>query len=89
MVKPTGVYALRTNVAGANWMDPGPHRPDAATTAEQNNNAARYGANKIVFDSLSKEELEKRLERARKYGVANEYVDAMKSALRNYRFEKK
>mmetsp|Transcript_10679 Transcript_10679/g.25703 ORF Transcript_10679/g.25703 Transcript_10679/m.25703 type:complete len:258 (-) Transcript_10679:129-902(-) len=46
-------------------------------------------SNKNVFDSLSKEELEKRLERARKYGIENENVDAMKSALRNFRFEKK
>ena len=46
-------------------------------------------SNKSVFDSLSKEELEKRLERARKYGVVNENVDAMKSALRSFRFEKK
>jgi len=41
------------------------------------------------FDSLSKEELEKRLERAKKYGVVNETVDAMKIALRKFRFEGK
>jgi len=45
--------------------------------------------NTILFESLSKDELEKRLERARKYGVVNENVDAMKSALRKFRFEKK
>lgn len=45
--------------------------------------------NENVFVSLSKEELEKRLERARKYGIANESVDAMKTALRKFRFEKK
>jgi len=41
------------------------------------------------FDSLSKEELEKRLERAKKFGVVNESVDAMKIALRKFRFEGK
>ena len=40
-----------------------------------------------TFDSLSKEELEKRLERARKYNVNNDLVDAMKIALRKFRFE--
>jgi len=44
---------------------------------------------KDLFDSLSREELEKRLERARKYGVVNENVDAMKIALRKFRFEGK
>lgn len=44
---------------------------------------------KNTFESLPKEELEKRLKRAEKYGVVNEMVDAMKSALRKYRFEKK
>jgi hypothetical protein len=42
---------------------------------------------KQSFDSLTKEELEKRLERATKYGVSNENVDAMKAALRKFRFE--
>jgi len=42
-----------------------------------------------MFDSLSKEELEKRLERAKKYGVVNGTVDAMKIALRKFRFERK
>mmetsp|Transcript_17001 Transcript_17001/g.35096 ORF Transcript_17001/g.35096 Transcript_17001/m.35096 type:complete len:237 (+) Transcript_17001:613-1323(+) len=41
------------------------------------------------FDSLSKDELEKRLKRAEKYGVVNENVDAMKTALRKFRFENK
>jgi hypothetical protein len=41
------------------------------------------------FESLSKEELEKRLSRAEKFGLANENVDAMKAALRKFRFEKK
>ena len=41
------------------------------------------------FESLSKEELEKRLKRAEKYGVVNGTVDAMKTALRKFRFEKK
>ena len=44
---------------------------------------------KNTFESLPKEELEKRLKRAEKYGVVNDMVDAMKSALRKYRFEKK
>lgn len=38
------------------------------------------------FEGLSKEELEKRLERAKKYNVANSNVDAMKAALRKHRF---
>lgn len=42
-----------------------------------------------IFDSLTKDELEKRLERAKKYGVVNETVDAMKIALRKFRFEGK
>jgi SAP domain-containing ribonucleoprotein len=41
------------------------------------------------YDSLSKEDLEKRLERGEKYGVAGENVDAMKAALRKLRFEGK
>jgi hypothetical protein len=41
------------------------------------------------FDSLSKEELEQRLKRAEKFGLANENVDAIKSALRKHRFEGK
>jgi len=44
---------------------------------------------KELFEYLSREELEKRLERARKYGVVNENVDAMKIALRKFRFEGK
>lgn len=44
---------------------------------------------KNTFESLPKEELEKRLKRAEKYGVVNDMVDAMKTALRKYRFEKK
>jgi SAP domain-containing ribonucleoprotein len=46
-------------------------------------------SNKTNFDNMPKEELEKRLERAKKYGVANENVDAMKIALRKFRFENK
>lgn len=38
------------------------------------------------FESLSKEELEKRLERAKKFNMANSNVDAMKAALRKHRF---
>jgi hypothetical protein len=41
------------------------------------------------FESLSKEELETRLKRAEKYGMENENVDAMKAALRKFRFEGK
>jgi SAP domain-containing ribonucleoprotein len=41
------------------------------------------------FDLLTKEDLEKRLERATKYGLAGENVDAMKAALRKFRFESK
>jgi Pyruvate/2-oxoacid:ferredoxin oxidoreductase gamma subunit len=46
-------------------------------------------SNKSTFESLSKEELEKRLKRAEKYGVVNANVDAMKTALRKFRFESK
>lgn len=41
------------------------------------------------LDGMSKEELEKRLERAKRFGLANERVDAMKAALRKFRFEAK
>lgn len=41
------------------------------------------------YDSLTTEDLEKRLERAKKYGVNNETVDAVKAALRKRRFEGK
>mmetsp|Transcript_40842 Transcript_40842/g.62816 ORF Transcript_40842/g.62816 Transcript_40842/m.62816 type:complete len:250 (+) Transcript_40842:159-908(+) len=41
------------------------------------------------FESLSKEELETRLKRAERYNVSNEKVDAMKAALRKFRFEAK
>ena len=44
---------------------------------------------KNEFDRLSKEELEKRLARAQKYGVVNSKVDSMKAALRKIRFESK
>lgn len=53
------------------------------------NKSSGEKSDKNAFESLSKEELEKRLERARKYGVVNGNVDAMKSALRKFRFEKK
>ena len=43
---------------------------------------------KAIIESLSKEELEKRLERAKKYNVDNEQVAEMKAALRKFRFEK-
>lgn len=39
------------------------------------------------FESLSKEELERRLERAKKFGISNTNVDAMKAALRKHRFD--
>lgn len=57
-----------------------------------NKSQVKKGNNKPkanLFDTLSKEDLEKRLERARKYGVVNETVDAMKIALRKFRFEGK
>jgi SAP domain-containing ribonucleoprotein len=41
------------------------------------------------FEGVSKEELEKRLKRADRFGVANDKVDAMKAALRKIRFESK
>mmetsp|Transcript_23309 Transcript_23309/g.57365 ORF Transcript_23309/g.57365 Transcript_23309/m.57365 type:complete len:123 (+) Transcript_23309:664-1032(+) len=44
---------------------------------------------KNEFESLSKDELEKRLERAKKYNVEGAKVDAMKAALRKHRFEAK
>lgn len=56
---------------------------------ETGNKKVKTPVKKNTFESLSKEELEKRLKRAEKYGVVNENVDAMKSALRKYRFEKK
>lgn len=39
------------------------------------------------FEALSKEELERRLERAKKFGISNSNVDAMKAALRKHRFD--
>lgn len=42
---------------------------------------------KSPVDDLSQAELEKRLERAKKYSVQNELVDEMKAALRKIRFE--
>lgn len=41
------------------------------------------------FDKLSKEELEKRLERAKKFNIEGSQVDAMRAALRKHRFESK
>mmetsp|Transcript_11345 Transcript_11345/g.26723 ORF Transcript_11345/g.26723 Transcript_11345/m.26723 type:complete len:253 (-) Transcript_11345:356-1114(-) len=55
----------------------------------RNNKSSGTNSKKNNFDSLSKEELEKRLERAKKFGIANETVDAMKIALRKFRFEGK
>jgi SAP domain-containing ribonucleoprotein len=57
-----------------------------------NDGGAKGGQNepkKLDFDSLTKEDLEKRLERATKYGMTGENVDAMKAALRKFRFEDK
>jgi SAP domain-containing ribonucleoprotein len=51
--------------------------------------AAKKGPPKPNFDNLPKEELEERLKRAEKFGLANENVDAIKSALRKHRFESK
>lgn len=42
---------------------------------------------KSPVDDLSQAELEKRLDRAKKYSVQNELVDEMKAALRKIRFE--
>lgn len=42
---------------------------------------------KSPVDDLSQEELEKRLDRAKKYNVQTELVDEMKAALRKIRFE--
>ncbi|KAL3902538.1 MAG: hypothetical protein SGARI_005787 [Bacillariaceae sp.] len=50
---------------------------------------AKRELKKTNFESLTKEELEKRLERATKFGLANENVDAMKAALPKFRFEGK
>jgi len=55
----------------------------------KNKSAGVKKSNKTSFESLSKEELEKRLKRAEKYGVKGENVEAMKIALRKFRFEKK
>lgn len=41
------------------------------------------------YDSLTKEDLEKRLERAQKYGLTTDNVDAVKAALRKFRFKGK
>ena len=54
----------------------------------KNKSAGVKKSNKTSFESLSKEELEKRLKRAEKYGVKGENVEAMKIALRKFRFEK-
>jgi hypothetical protein len=39
------------------------------------------------FDGLSKEDLETRLKRAQRFGMENDQVDAMKVAMRKFRFE--
>eukprot|EP00429_Kryptoperidinium_foliaceum_P038758 CAMPEP_0176156292 /NCGR_PEP_ID=MMETSP0120_2-20121206/79887_1 /TAXON_ID=160619 /ORGANISM="Kryptoperidinium foliaceum, Strain CCMP 1326" /LENGTH=231 /DNA_ID=CAMNT_0017493507 /DNA_START=19 /DNA_END=715 /DNA_ORIENTATION=+ len=49
--------------------------------------AQKTEAKKETFESLSKEELETRLERAKKFGISNSNVDAMKAALRKHRFD--
>eukprot|EP00980_Cylindrotheca_fusiformis_P004064 scaffold880_cov132-Cylindrotheca_fusiformis.AAC.60 len=59
------------------------------TTIEGNNKRQKTTPllkKKSEFESLSKEELEKRLERAKKYNIVDERVDAMKAALRKHRF---
>ena len=48
----------------------------------------KFEPKKPNFDSLPKEELEKRLKRAERFGLKDEKVDAMKAALRKFRFEK-
>jgi hypothetical protein len=48
---------------------------------------AAGGSKHDGVDNLSKQELEDRLERAKKFGLKNEKVDAMKARLRKYRFE--
>lgn len=48
---------------------------------------ASTGSKNDGVDTLSKQELEHRLERAKKFGLKTELVDAMKARLRKYRFE--
>ena len=51
LVDEADVYALKCTTPWTDWPDPGPHRPQAATTTERDNNAIIYDANKCVFDS--------------------------------------
>jgi hypothetical protein len=48
---------------------------------------ASTGSKQDGVDNLSKKELEDRLDRAKKFGLKNELVDAMKARLRKYRFD--
>eukprot|EP00934_Nitzschia_sp_Nitz4_P001843 Nitzschia sp. Nitz4//scaffold33_size148984//85411//86260//NITZ4_002934-RA/size148984-snap-gene-0.7-mRNA-1//1//CDS//3329548445//1843//frame0 len=54
---------------------------------DRKNKRAKSEKNVETFEGLSKEELEKRLKRAEKFGVTNEKVEAMKAALRKFRFD--
>lgn len=73
-----GKNAKQKNTEGGKGRDGGKNIKSSETKTKEN-----------LFDSLSKEELEKRLERAKKYGVVNGTVDAMKIALRKFRFDGK
>lgn len=70
---------------GGRGDDRGKAKPGRGGEKRQKTEAEKKDTN--VFESLPKEELEKRLERAKKYNLANNTVDAMKAALRKHRFD--
>jgi SAP domain-containing ribonucleoprotein len=62
---------------------------DSPSSNTKNKKQSKQSKGASDFESLSKEELEKRLERAKKFGLTSDNVDAMKAALRKHRFDKK
>ena len=71
-----GKDSSRKRSARIETKDKGREKKRQKTPAEQS-----------MINNLSKDELEKRIERAKKYGKEDHLVDAMKARLRKYRFE--
>lgn len=76
------------NAGGTRGDDQGKERPgrgDGAQEKKPKTETKKKETNS--FENLSVDELEKRIERAKKFHITNETVDAMKAALRKHRFE--
>ena len=72
---------------GRGGDDRGSEQPGRGDGAMEKKQKTEPKKKETSYEGLSIDELEKRLERAKRFHVANETVDAMKAALRKHRFE--